>query len=74
MPGNKMEMRVVEWKIEGSLKYTAGWGKRERVRNRETRIGNGNVERARQRVWVNITRAGKGEKDRKGQTVGEILQ
>jgi hypothetical protein len=30
-----MEMRVVEWKMEGSLKYTAGWNERERKRERE---------------------------------------
>lgn len=31
MPGNKMEMRVVEWKMEGSLKYTADWSERDRT-------------------------------------------
>lgn len=30
-----MEMRVVEWKMEGSLKYRASWKKRDGMRERE---------------------------------------
>lgn len=37
MPGNKMEMRVVEWKMEGSLKYTARAGASEESGKREDR-------------------------------------
>jgi len=38
-------MRVVEWKMEGSLKYTAGWNERERERERETQNQRGITRR-----------------------------
>lgn len=46
MPGNKMEMRVVEWKMEGSLKYRANWRERkiETAGERERRARRGTGE------------------------------
>lgn len=71
-----MEMRIVEWKMEGSLKYRMNRGKRDGTKRKSARItggggGKGTSERESKRVRYAQE---KGEKDRKVQAADRILQ